>query len=274
MLEPERILRLEDDRVVFLDQRRLPLEEVEVECRTAAEVADAIRTMVVRGAPAIGVAAAYGYALAVAHGEDRPRRPTASCASRARPRSTSPGRSTRCTTIPRPSTRARLHADEVERCRRMAAHTAELLDAGDARPHPLQRRRARDGRLRQRGRRAADGVGARPARARLGRRDAAAPAGRAADRLGARDRRDPARGDRRLRRRVADGARRGRLRDHRRRPDRRQRRHRQQDRHLLARRSCAAPRDPALRRRADARPSTSRPPTAVRSRSRNETRPR
>ena len=60
MLEPERILRLEDDCVVFLDQRRLPLEEVEVECRTAAEVADAIRTMVVRGAPAIGVAAAYG----------------------------------------------------------------------------------------------------------------------------------------------------------------------------------------------------------------------
>ena len=70
MLEPERILRLEDDRVVFLDQRRLPLEEVEVECTTAAEVADAIRTMVVRGAPAIGIAAAYGYALAAAHGED------------------------------------------------------------------------------------------------------------------------------------------------------------------------------------------------------------
>ncbi|MDP9284671.1 MAG: S-methyl-5-thioribose-1-phosphate isomerase, partial [Actinomycetota bacterium] len=64
MLEPERILRLEEDSVVFLDQRRLPLEEVDVECRTAAEVADAIRTMVVRGAPAIGIAAAYGLALA------------------------------------------------------------------------------------------------------------------------------------------------------------------------------------------------------------------
>src|SRR3954452_8059790 len=70
MLEPERILRLEDDCVVFLDQRRLPLEEVEVECRTAAEVAEAIRTMVVRGAPAIGVAAAYGLALAARNGED------------------------------------------------------------------------------------------------------------------------------------------------------------------------------------------------------------
>src|SRR3954463_1958693 len=70
MLEPERILRLEDDRVVFLDQRVLPLQEVEVECRTAAEVADAIRTMVVRGAPATGIAGAYGLALAASRGED------------------------------------------------------------------------------------------------------------------------------------------------------------------------------------------------------------
>ena len=69
-LRPEEIVRLEDDRVVLLDQRRLPDEEVEVECRSAEEVAEAIRTMVVRGAPAIGVAAAYGYALAAAHGED------------------------------------------------------------------------------------------------------------------------------------------------------------------------------------------------------------
>src|SRR5262249_19047962 len=70
VLEPERILRLEDDRVVFLDQRKLPGEEVDVWGRSAAEVADAIRTMVVRGAPAIGIAAAYGIALAAARGED------------------------------------------------------------------------------------------------------------------------------------------------------------------------------------------------------------
>ena len=57
MLEPEQILRLEDDRVVLLDQRRLPTEVVEVECRSASEVADAIRAMVVRGAPAIGISA-------------------------------------------------------------------------------------------------------------------------------------------------------------------------------------------------------------------------
>jgi methylthioribose-1-phosphate isomerase len=69
-LRPEEIVRLEEDRVVLLDQRRLPDEEVEVDCRSAAEVAEAIRTMVIRGAPAIGVAAAYGYALAASRGDD------------------------------------------------------------------------------------------------------------------------------------------------------------------------------------------------------------
>ena len=62
MLEPERILRLEEDAVVLLDQRLLPLEEVEVRCETVSALAVAIETMVVRGAPAIGVAAAYGIA--------------------------------------------------------------------------------------------------------------------------------------------------------------------------------------------------------------------
>ena len=70
VLAPERILRLESDRVVLLDQRRLPDEEVELVCRSSADVADAIRTLAVRGAPAIGIAAAYGYALAAERGED------------------------------------------------------------------------------------------------------------------------------------------------------------------------------------------------------------
>jgi len=52
-----------DDHVVMVDQRKLPAEEVYVECRTAAEMAKAIRSMVIRGAPAIGVAAAMGLAL-------------------------------------------------------------------------------------------------------------------------------------------------------------------------------------------------------------------
>jgi methylthioribose-1-phosphate isomerase len=129
VLEPERILRLEDDRAVFLDQRRLPLQEIEVECRTSAEVADAIRTMVVRGAPAIGVAAAYGIALAAKHGEDlasadrllRDSRPTAVNLAWALD-----------TMRDDPSYEhaRQIHSDEVDRCRRMAAHTAALLAPG------------------------------------------------------------------------------------------------------------------------------------------------
>ncbi len=49
--------------VVMIDQRKLPREEVYVTCRTYQEVAEAIRAMVIRGAPAIGVAAAMGVAL-------------------------------------------------------------------------------------------------------------------------------------------------------------------------------------------------------------------
>src|SRR6476646_3958425 len=129
MLEPERILRLEGDAVVLLDQRRLPLEEVEVECRSAAEVAEAIRTMVVRGAPAIGVAAAYGIALAASNGEDldaadrvlRESRPTAVNLAWALDEMRDD---------PSAEHARRIHADEVERCKRMAAHTAELLAPG------------------------------------------------------------------------------------------------------------------------------------------------
>jgi methylthioribose-1-phosphate isomerase len=53
----------EDDAVVMIDQRKLPAHEVYVRCKTAAEVARAIKTMVIRGAPAIGVAAAMGIAI-------------------------------------------------------------------------------------------------------------------------------------------------------------------------------------------------------------------
>src|SRR5215210_7144902 len=52
-----------DDAVVMIDQRKLPATEGYVTCRTAADVAKAIKTMVIRGAPAIGVAAAMGVAL-------------------------------------------------------------------------------------------------------------------------------------------------------------------------------------------------------------------
>jgi methylthioribose-1-phosphate isomerase len=54
---------LQDDVIVMVDQRKLPAQEVYVRCRTVPEVAKAIRTMVIRGAPAIGVAAAMGIAV-------------------------------------------------------------------------------------------------------------------------------------------------------------------------------------------------------------------
>lgn len=53
----------EDDAVVMIDQRKLPAQETYVRCKTAPEVASAIRKMIIRGAPAIGVAAAMGLAL-------------------------------------------------------------------------------------------------------------------------------------------------------------------------------------------------------------------
>lgn len=63
-------IRWDGEAVVLIDQRKLPGVEQYVTCRTSPEVAEAISTMVVRGAPAIGVTAAYGMALACRAGED------------------------------------------------------------------------------------------------------------------------------------------------------------------------------------------------------------
>jgi methylthioribose-1-phosphate isomerase len=63
-----RALEWREDRLILLDQRRLPGEECYLEARTSSDVAAAISDMVVRGAPAIGVAAAYGAVLATAEG--------------------------------------------------------------------------------------------------------------------------------------------------------------------------------------------------------------
>ncbi len=127
-------MRLEDDCVVVLDQRRLPEEEVELECRSAAEVAEAISTLAVRGAPAIGIAAAYGYALAGVRGDGLDEAAATLLASRPtavnlpwaiaemRRGDQSPAAL---------AERARaLHDEEVERCRRMAGHAAGLLAPG------------------------------------------------------------------------------------------------------------------------------------------------
>lgn len=62
-----------DAGVRFIDQTKLPTEEAYVTCKTYEEVADAIRTMIVRGAPAIGVSAAMGVALGVRDSKARDR---------------------------------------------------------------------------------------------------------------------------------------------------------------------------------------------------------
>jgi len=62
---PVQPIRWAGGRLRLLDQRLLPHEERWLECRSAQEVAEAIRDMAVRGAPAIGIAAGYGLALAV-----------------------------------------------------------------------------------------------------------------------------------------------------------------------------------------------------------------
>jgi methylthioribose-1-phosphate isomerase len=65
-----RPLRFEDGALLVLDQRRLPAEETWLRCERPGQVAEAIRTLAVRGAPAIGLAAAYGVALAGDDGAD------------------------------------------------------------------------------------------------------------------------------------------------------------------------------------------------------------
>ena len=128
-LVPESIVRLEAGAVVLLDQRRLPDDEVELRCTTSAEVAEAIRTLAVRGAPAIGIAAAYGYALAAERGEDL----DAAYAALAGARPTAVNLRWALEEMrsnPTPERARRLHADEVERCRRMGAHAASLLAPG------------------------------------------------------------------------------------------------------------------------------------------------
>ena len=128
-LTPERILRLEADAVVLLDQRRLPDEEVELRCETAAEVAEAIRTLAVRGAPAIGIAAAYGYVLAAATGEDL--EAAYEVLASARPTAVNlVWALEQVREEPTAETARALHEDEVERCRRMAAHAAALFGPG------------------------------------------------------------------------------------------------------------------------------------------------
>ncbi len=150
-LAPHGIARYEDGAVVLLDQTRLPAAVVEVRLVTWQEVAEAIRSMVVRGAPAIGIAAAYGVVLAAARSragsvevlrEDVERaccglvatRPTAVnlawAVERMRERASDPHADPAAMRAALLDQAVSLHADEVDRCRRIGGHGAELLRAG------------------------------------------------------------------------------------------------------------------------------------------------
>ena len=130
-------LRFEDGALFVLDQRALPGEEIFIRCDSPAAVADCIGNMAVRGAPAIGVAAAYGMALAALRGEDlertavllRATRPTAVNLAWAVDQALAGGQ-------PRDGASllelARgLHRDQDEADRRLSALGAERFEPGD-----------------------------------------------------------------------------------------------------------------------------------------------
>ena len=132
-------LRYEPGCLHALDQTRLPFDEVELELRTAGEVADAIRRLAIRGAPLIGVAGAYGVALAAANDPDsveaharalRNARPTAVNLAHAVDRTLAAAIAARCATDAAALALAQARAIEAEEeaaSDALARHGADLL---------------------------------------------------------------------------------------------------------------------------------------------------
>ena len=290
--EPARRSRVERDTLAarfdpttsalwLLDQRLLPERGEWIACRTVDEVARAIRDMVVRGAPAIGVTAAYGVALGAARHGDAARRASPPTLRRHAPDGGQPvlghraheagaarGAGRRRSLAAR---RERIHAEDIAACL-ASGDTARRCSPSGARPHPLQRRRAGHRRLRHRARRhprrrrsAASVLACSPTRPARSCRARASPPGSCTgrgidvtlitDNMAA----------------PLHAARRDPVGRRRRRPHRRQRRHRQQDRHLrrgACWRARTASRSSSPRR---SRRSTSNRRRARRSRSRSAT---
>lgn len=121
---------------MLLDQRRLPGEAVELVCTSSADVAEAIRTLAVRGAPAIGVAAAMGYALAAVRGEDLGEAAAVLLASRPTAVNLPWAIAEMQRAGVEPDVLAakadELHVREVERCRAMGEAALELFPAGSS----------------------------------------------------------------------------------------------------------------------------------------------
>ena len=145
-------LRWSDGALELLDQTRLPHEEEWLRCTRVEEVAEAIRRLAVRGAPAIGIAAAYGLVVAMLDPDD----PEPEAALRfhnasalllaTRPTAVNlrwaleEGARAFAAVAAKPQVEAiaglldwarGVHSDDVERNRRMARHGAELFAPGD-----------------------------------------------------------------------------------------------------------------------------------------------
>jgi methylthioribose-1-phosphate isomerase len=142
-IQPQQIARLENGELVLLDQRLLPAERVEQRYARWQDIADAIRTMVVRGAPAIGVAAAYGVAVAARSGRAEldaacpglvAARPTAVnlpwAVGRMREVADAAPDGELIATLD--AAAVALHAEEVERCHLIGDHGAALIPDGGA----------------------------------------------------------------------------------------------------------------------------------------------
>lgn len=150
-LDPRSIIDLSDDAVLMLDQTRLPGERVTVRLTDWRQVDAAIRTMVVRGAPAIGIAGAMGVALAGQTGpSDRDgllRELDEACTVLAASRPTAVNLAwavdiqrqviaahrdgDMAELVAALASRARaIHADEVERCMRIGEHGRTLIGRG------------------------------------------------------------------------------------------------------------------------------------------------
>ena len=262
-----------DPGVRFIDQTKLPTEETYVNCTTYEQVADVIRNMVVRGAPAIGVAAAMGIALGVKNskadnGGDLKQdfdqicdvigktRPTAVnlfwAIRRMQEKFENPARAARAANQASSDRGSQTHARR--RYRHQSGHGAPRRHSHASerrRAHALQCRSTCHRRLWHGARSNPRGHRARQKNPRLCGRNTPVPARLASHCVGTDERRHP--DDRHLRQhgRRHDAAGKNWRDCRRRRPHRRQRRRRQQDRHILSRSTGQGTRHPVLRGRAD-----------------------
>jgi methylthioribose-1-phosphate isomerase len=143
-------IKWEDDKIIMVDQRKLPAEEVYIKCLDYTQVAEAIETMVIRGAPAIGVAAAFGVALGVKQISDRDdldaefarvyrrlerTRPTARNLFWALEQMNAVYKSSRCLTLPALKQKLidkalTIEKEDISRCRKIGSWGKSLLKKG------------------------------------------------------------------------------------------------------------------------------------------------